>query len=179
MVMVPPRMAQKPMGISRRDMGRPERAEMRLTTGRNRAAAPTFCMKQEMTPTVPEMIGMMRVSVVPPILQDKGGDLAHDAGLVQPGADDHHGDDRHDRVLAKPSNRCSVAHQPLLQPHPGREQRGQPQQHHDGDGGHVHTDHLEGEQIDGQQQENTHVGNFLARNDGRQPKRQPRKSGRR
>ncbi len=66
MVMVPPRMAQKPMGISRRDRGNPVRAEIRLTTGRNRAAAPTFCMKLEMTPTVPEMSGMIRASVVPP-----------------------------------------------------------------------------------------------------------------
>ena len=30
------------------------------------AAAPTFCMNEEMKPTVLEMIGMMRVSVVPP-----------------------------------------------------------------------------------------------------------------
>jgi hypothetical protein len=66
MVMVPPRMAQKPMGISSRDMGSLVRAEMRLTTGRNSAAAPTFCMNDEMTPTVPEMSGMMRASVLPP-----------------------------------------------------------------------------------------------------------------
>ena len=65
MVMVPPRMAQKPIGISRRDSGRPVRAEMRLTTGRNSAAAPTFCMKLEMKPTVPEIAGMMRASVRP------------------------------------------------------------------------------------------------------------------
>ena len=43
-----------------------ERAEIRDTTGRNSAAAPTFCMKEDITPTVPEMIGMMRPSVVPP-----------------------------------------------------------------------------------------------------------------
>ena len=61
MVTVPPRMAQKPIGISSRDIGSPERAEMRDTTGRNSAAAPTFCAEREMKPTVPEMIGMMRV----------------------------------------------------------------------------------------------------------------------
>jgi hypothetical protein len=59
-------MAQKPMGISRRDSGSPERAEIRLTTGRNRAAAPTFCIKLEMKATVPEISGMMRPSVAPP-----------------------------------------------------------------------------------------------------------------
>jgi hypothetical protein len=60
-------MAQKPIGISRRDIGRPVRAEMRLTTGRKSAAAPTFCMKLEMPPTVPEISGMMRDSVLPPM----------------------------------------------------------------------------------------------------------------
>ena len=67
MVTVPPRIAVKPIGISRRDIGRPERADMRLTTGRNSAAAPTFCMNDEMMPVVPETIGMMRFSELPPI----------------------------------------------------------------------------------------------------------------
>jgi hypothetical protein len=60
-------MAQKPMGISSRLIGRLVRAEMRLTTGRNSAAAPTFCMNEEIPPTVPEMSGMMRASVLPPM----------------------------------------------------------------------------------------------------------------
>ena len=38
-VSVPPSMAQKPIGISRRDIGSPDRADIRETTGRNRAAA--------------------------------------------------------------------------------------------------------------------------------------------
>ena len=71
MVMVPPQIAVKPIGISRRDIGRPERAEMRLTTGRNSAAAPTFCMKDEIRPTVPETIGMMRLSALPPMCRMK------------------------------------------------------------------------------------------------------------
>ena len=71
MVMVPPRMAVKPMGISKRDMGIPERAEIRDTTGRKSAAAPTFCMNEEIKPTVAEMIGIIRDSVVPPILRIK------------------------------------------------------------------------------------------------------------
>ncbi len=66
MVSVPPRMAQNPMGISRRDRAIPVRVEMRLTTGRNSAAAPTFCMKLEMTATVPETMGMTRFSLLPP-----------------------------------------------------------------------------------------------------------------
>ena len=65
-VIVPPRIAQKPIGISRRERGIPVRAEIRLTTGRNSAAAPMFCMKLDMTPTVPEMMGMIRRSVFPP-----------------------------------------------------------------------------------------------------------------
>ena len=65
MVSVPPRIAQKPIGISRRDIGNPVRAEMRPTTGRNSAAAPTFCMKPEITPTEPAMAGTMRRSECP------------------------------------------------------------------------------------------------------------------
>ena len=65
-VMVPPRIAQKPIGISRREREMPVRVEIRLTTGRNRAAAPMFCMKLEMTPTVLEMMGIIRFSVLPP-----------------------------------------------------------------------------------------------------------------
>ena len=59
-VIVPPRIAQKPIGISKRLMGSSVRTEIRLTTGKNNAAAPTFCMKLEIKPTVPEMIGMIR-----------------------------------------------------------------------------------------------------------------------
>ena len=66
-VTVPPRIAQKPIGISSRDIGNPERAEMRPTTGRNSAAAPTFCMNEEMIPTVTEIIGTMRFSLEPPM----------------------------------------------------------------------------------------------------------------
>jgi len=75
MVMVPPRIAQKPIGISRRDMGRFVRAETRATTGRNSAAAPTFCMKLEMKPTVLETAGMMRASVRPATFRMKPATL--------------------------------------------------------------------------------------------------------
>ena len=63
------------MGMSSRDMGIPDRAEMRETTGRNSAAAPTFCMKEEMKATVPEMMGMIRVSVFPPMRRMKAATL--------------------------------------------------------------------------------------------------------
>ena len=75
MVMVPPRMAQKPMGISNRDIGNLVRAQMRLTTGRNNAAAPTFCINDEITPTVPEISGMMRDSPLPPTRMMKAATL--------------------------------------------------------------------------------------------------------
>ena len=65
-VMVPPKIAQNPIGMSNRPRGISVRAEMRATTGRNKAAAPTFCMNDEINPTVPEMIGTMRCSVDPP-----------------------------------------------------------------------------------------------------------------
>ena len=71
MVTVPPRMAQKPIGISNRDMGKPERADIRLTTGIKSAAAPTFCINEEITATVLEIIGMMRFSVLPPTFKMK------------------------------------------------------------------------------------------------------------
>jgi hypothetical protein len=66
MVSVPPRIAQNPMGISRRDSAMPVRVEMRLTTGRNRAAAPTFCMKLEIMATVADTMGTTRFSLLPP-----------------------------------------------------------------------------------------------------------------
>ena len=68
-VAVPPRMMQKPTGIRRRDMGIPVRAETRLTTGRNNAATPMFCMKLEASAAIADMSGLIRVSVLPPILR--------------------------------------------------------------------------------------------------------------
>ena len=66
-VTVPPRIAQNPMGISNRDIGTPERLLIRDTTGKNNAAAPMFCINDEMKPTVADTIGMTRVSLVPPM----------------------------------------------------------------------------------------------------------------
>ena len=116
MVTVPPRIAQNPMGMSSRDMGRPVRAEIRLTTGRNRAAAPTFCMKLEMTPTVPEIMGMMRASVVPPTRMMKLAtwDMipvrSSPAPMIITAMIDI------TALLAKPSNRCSTGTSPSLIP---------------------------------------------------------------
>ena len=59
-------MAQNPIGMASRLIGIPVRAEIRLITGKYKAAAPTFCMNELMTATVPDTIGMMRASVVPP-----------------------------------------------------------------------------------------------------------------
>ena len=65
-VIVPPKMAQNPIGIKRRESGISVLTEILLTTGRNKAAAPTFCMKLEITPTLLETIGTMRASLFPP-----------------------------------------------------------------------------------------------------------------
>ena len=67
MVMVPPMMAQKPIGISRRDSGISVRTDIRDTTGRNNAVAPTFCIRLDIPPTVPEINGIIRLAVFPPI----------------------------------------------------------------------------------------------------------------
>jgi len=109
MVMVPPRMAQKPIGISRRDIGSPVRLDMRLTTGRNRAAAPTFCMKLEMKPTVPEMSGMMRCSVEPPIFMMKAATLLITPVLSRPAPMIITAMMEITALAAKPSNRCWVS----------------------------------------------------------------------
>ena len=65
-VIVPPKIAQKPIGIRRRDSGISVLTDILLTTGKNRAAAPTFCMKLEITPTLLETIGTIRASLLPP-----------------------------------------------------------------------------------------------------------------
>jgi len=68
-VTVPPNIAQNPMGMSNRDIGKLERDDILETTGKNRAAAPTFCIKEEIIATVPEIIGIIRDSEVPPIFR--------------------------------------------------------------------------------------------------------------
>ena len=65
MVMVPPKMAQKPIGMSKRDSGMVVRREIRLTTGKNKAAAPMFCMKLEIQATQTDKITVIRPSVLP------------------------------------------------------------------------------------------------------------------
>ncbi len=66
-MMVPPMMAQKPIGISSRESGISVRVEIRETTGRNNAVAPTFCIRLEIPPTVPDINGMILLAVLPPI----------------------------------------------------------------------------------------------------------------
>ena len=112
MVTVPPRMAQNPMGISRCDMGSPERAEIRDTTGRKRAVAPTFCINDEMMPTVAEMIGMTRVSVVPPISSIKEATLLMRPVLSRPAPMIITAMIEITALDEKPSNRCLVSTSP-------------------------------------------------------------------
>ena len=116
MVMVPPRMAQKPIGISSRDMGSLVRAEMRLTTGRNSAAAPTFCMNDEITPTVPEISGMMRVSVLPPMRMIKAATRDMMPVLSSPAPMIMTAMIEITALDANPSNRCSTGTKPVSSP---------------------------------------------------------------
>ena len=68
-VIVPPKIAQNPIGIKSRDNDNSVRTDIRLTTGKNSAAAPTFCIKDETKPTEPDIIGIIRLSVLPPIFR--------------------------------------------------------------------------------------------------------------
>ena len=65
-VIVPPRIALKPIGMTSLDIGNRVREEMRETTGRINATAPMFCMNDEMIATVPDNSATMRFSVLPP-----------------------------------------------------------------------------------------------------------------
>ena len=116
MVTVPPRIAVNPIGISRRDMGRPERAEMRLTTGKNNAVAPTFCMNDEIIPTVPEMIGIMRPSALPPTLMMVAATLVMIPVLSSPAPMIMTAMMEITALLEKPSNKCSVSTRPCSRP---------------------------------------------------------------
>ncbi len=64
--MVPPKIAQKPIGIKSRERGMSVRLEILETTGIYSAAAPTFCIKLDITPTELEIMGIIRFSVLPP-----------------------------------------------------------------------------------------------------------------
>ena len=64
-VIVPPNIAQKPIGIKSRERGMSVRLEILETTGMYKAAAPTFCIKLEITPTELEIIGIIRFSETP------------------------------------------------------------------------------------------------------------------
>ena len=93
MVSVPPRMAQKPIGISRFDKGILARVDIRDMTGMNSAVAPTFCIIPEIRPTVPETRGTILPAVLPPILRIRAATTVITAGAVQPRAEDHDRDD--------------------------------------------------------------------------------------
>ena len=97
------------MGMSSRDIGRPVRFETRETTGRNSAAAPTFCMNDEITPTVVEIMAIRRASVRPPYLviqtatTDMTPVLSSPAPMIMTAMMEI------TALLAKPSNRCLMS----------------------------------------------------------------------
>jgi hypothetical protein len=66
-VKVPPKMAENPTGMSRSEMGVLVCLLTRWMAGKNRAAAPMFCIKLEMTATAPEKSKMMRRRLEPAI----------------------------------------------------------------------------------------------------------------
>ncbi len=77
-------MAVKPIGINKRDIGTPDLEEIRLTTGMNKAAAPTFCIKEEIKPTVEETIGMILPSDLPPFFKINAATLVIRPVLSKP-----------------------------------------------------------------------------------------------
>ena len=90
-------------------MAMPERAEMRLMTGRKSAAAPTFCRKLEITPTVPETIGSTRASVVPPTFRMVAATRFMSPVLSSPAPTIMTAMIEMTAFEAKPSNRCATS----------------------------------------------------------------------
>ena len=115
-VMVPPKIAVKPIGINRRDIGKPERAEIRETTGRNSAAAPTFCMNDEIKPTVADIIGIIRPSVVPPTFKMNPATLVIKPVLSKPAPIIITATIDITALLAKPLNIFDVSTKPFSNP---------------------------------------------------------------
>jgi len=64
-VIQPPMTAQNPMGMRIRDTGTFNWRQILLAAGRNRAAAPMFCIKLEMNATVPEIRVMILTWLFP------------------------------------------------------------------------------------------------------------------
>ncbi len=64
----PPVIAANPMGIKILLAAMFNSLEMRIVAGRNRAAAPIFCIKLEITDTVDEIMSIIRVSLRPATL---------------------------------------------------------------------------------------------------------------
>jgi hypothetical protein len=100
-VMVPPMMAQKPMGIKIRDMGTPILLAMRWAAGRKSAAAPMFCIILEMMPTVPENEGNHLFFTVAGQFDYGTGNLVHHAGLIESCADDDYRNNGADCITAQ------------------------------------------------------------------------------
>ncbi len=116
MVTVPPRIAVNPIGINRRDIGNPERAEILLTTGRNSAAAPTFCMNEDMMPTVADIIGIIRASVLPPTFRINPATLLITPVLSRPAPIIITAIIDMTALLEKPLNKFSVGTRPCSRP---------------------------------------------------------------
>ena len=89
---------------------------------------------------------------------------AHDTGLVQALADDHHGDDRYDGVAGKAVEQVLRGYKRLFELEQQRTgERHQAQQHHDADRGDIDLDDLEDEQEYRQQQDARDPGDFRRR----------------
>ena len=116
MVTVPPKIAQNPIGINKRDIGNFAREEIRETTGKKSAAAPTFCINDEINATVPEIMGIIRFSEVPPIFKIKAATLLIIPVLSKPAPIIITAIMDITALLEKPSNKCAVSTKPCSKP---------------------------------------------------------------
>ena len=65
-VRVPPSIAANPIGMRRRDIGILLLVEILRMAGKNKAAAPMFCMKADINPTAEQTVAVNRFSLEPP-----------------------------------------------------------------------------------------------------------------
>ena len=112
-VMVPPRMAQKPIGMSSLEIGRFPRLAIRETTGKNNAAAPMFCIKLEITPTVTEITLITRPSASPPYFRIFPATWLMTPVLSRPAPMIMTAIIEITALLEYPSNKCSSGTSPL------------------------------------------------------------------
>ena len=81
------------------------------------------------------------------VLEQYPGDVIHDTGLVQAGADDHHGDNGNDRITGEAVEQMLCRDKRFVHTQHRSDQAHQPQQHHNTDRRYIDVDDFENKQI--------------------------------